>query len=106
MLTLRLEIKKCKYMTVVSSKEFASNQKRYFDLAENEQVCIRQGGKMFHLTYSPAADDEKDDEYINIPNKRNKPDRKLSEMFRGVFSKEDAESFIEQIKTMREEWNT
>jgi len=34
-----------------------------------------------------------------------KPAIKLSEMFRGVFSKEDADSFIEHTKTMREEWN-
>ena len=35
-----------------------------------------------------------------------KPKMKLSEMFRGVFSKEDAESFIEHTKTMRNEWNS
>ena len=33
-----------------------------------------------------------------------KPAIKLSDMFRGVLSKESAESFIEHIKTMREEW--
>jgi len=34
-----------------------------------------------------------------------KQEQKLSDMFRGVFSKEDAESFIAHTKTMREEWN-
>ena len=34
-----------------------------------------------------------------------KPEIKLSEMFRGVFSKEDAESFIAHTKAMREEWD-
>ena len=29
----------------------------------------------------------------------------LSEMFRGVFSKEDAESFMKHTQTMRNEWN-
>ena len=29
----------------------------------------------------------------------------LSEMFRGVFSKEDAESFIKHTQTMRSEWD-
>jgi hypothetical protein len=33
-----------------------------------------------------------------------KPEVKLSEMFRGVFSKEDAKSFVEHTKTMRNEW--
>ena len=36
-------------MTVVSSKEFASNQKKYFDLAVNGDVGIKRGKYMFHL---------------------------------------------------------
>ena len=35
-----------------------------------------------------------------------KPDKKLSDMFLGVFSKESAESLKKHIKTMREEWDT
>ena len=34
-----------------------------------------------------------------------KPTEQLSDMFRGVFSKKDAESFIKHTKAMREEWN-
>jgi len=34
-----------------------------------------------------------------------KPSTRLSEMFRGVFSKEDAESFNEHVKRMRDEWD-
>ena len=34
-----------------------------------------------------------------------KPAGRLSDMFCGVFSKEDAESFIKHTKAMREEWN-
>jgi len=37
---------------VVSSKEFATHQKKYYDLAVNEQVVIRRGKNMFHLTCS------------------------------------------------------
>jgi len=40
-------------MTVVSTKEFNTNQMRYFELAENEEVCIKQGNSMFHLMYRP-----------------------------------------------------
>ena len=36
-------------MTVVSSKEFIANQKKYFDLAVNEEVFIKRGNNMFHL---------------------------------------------------------
>jgi len=34
-------------MTVVSTKEFVTNQKKYFDLALNEQVIIKRGKNMF-----------------------------------------------------------
>jgi hypothetical protein len=33
-----------------------------------------------------------------------KPEIRLSDMFRGVFSKEDAKSFVEHTKKMRNEW--
>ena len=33
-----------------------------------------------------------------------KPAMRLSDMFRGVFSKEDAESFIKHTQTVRNEW--
>ena len=36
-------------MTVVSSKEFATHQDKYFDLAQNEEVCIERGVNMFYL---------------------------------------------------------
>jgi predicted transcriptional regulator len=42
-------------MTVVSSKEFTSNQKKYFDLAVNENIIIRRGRNMFHLIYAPIG---------------------------------------------------
>ena len=34
-----------------------------------------------------------------------KPTERLSDLFCGVFSKEDAENFIKHTKTMREEWD-
>ena len=40
-------------MTVVSSKEFAANEDKYFDLAMNEQVVIRRGKSRYHLAYTP-----------------------------------------------------
>ena len=33
-----------------------------------------------------------------------KPAIRLSDMFRGVFTEEDAQSFNEHVKTMRNEW--
>ena len=41
-------------MTVVSSKEFAIHQEKYFDLAVKENVCIKKDNNMFRLIYSPS----------------------------------------------------
>jgi len=43
-------------MTVVSSKEFATNQDKYFDLALDEDVCIQRGDNLFHLIYKHVDD--------------------------------------------------
>jgi len=40
-------------MTLVSSKEFISNEDKYFDLALNGGVCIQRGDYMFHLVSDP-----------------------------------------------------
>ena len=37
-------------MTVVSSKEFATNQNKYFDMAMNEQIFVQRGDSMFLFT--------------------------------------------------------
>jgi hypothetical protein len=56
-------------MTVVSSKEFVTNQKRYFDLAINDELFIKRGKNIFHLIctnvgYKINDADDQDDEYI------------------------------------------
>jgi hypothetical protein len=38
-------------MTIVSSKEFKTNQDKYLDMALEEQVCIQKGNSMFFLIY-------------------------------------------------------
>ena len=40
-------------MTVVSTKEFNTNQDKYFDMAVNECVVIKKGKNIFHLIYAP-----------------------------------------------------
>ena len=39
-------------MTVVSSREFATNQEKYFDLALDEPVFVKKGDYMFHIICS------------------------------------------------------
>jgi len=41
-------------MTVVNSREFTTNQKKYFDMAKYENICIKRGNSMFHLIYQPV----------------------------------------------------
>jgi len=43
-------------MTVINSKEFATNQNKYFDMAMNERIFVQRGDSMFHLRY--ANDDD------------------------------------------------
>jgi len=40
-------------MTVVSTKEFNSNQEKYFEMAVNEEVCIKRDNSMYCLMYRP-----------------------------------------------------
>ena len=39
-------------MAVVSSREFVSHQKKYFDLALSEDLVIKRGRNRFHLICS------------------------------------------------------
>ena len=49
-------------MTIVSSKEFATNQEKYFDIAENEQVYIRRGKCMYIVARVQEHYKEPDDD--------------------------------------------
>jgi len=45
-------------MTVVSTKEFNSNQEKYFEMAVDGNVCIKNEKYMFHLICRPVVQDE------------------------------------------------
>ena len=76
-------------MTVVNSKEFVSNEKRYFDLAVDEELFIKRGKNVFHLVCTTTsdgindADDGDNDEYIT-----------KDELIAGIY--EDIDKFYEQ----------
>ena len=68
-------------MTVVSSKEFVINQKKYFDMAVNEQICIKRGKNMFQLVHTPVMDDDDDNDTELLAlakSRRNKCDREFT----------------------------
>jgi len=48
-------------MTVISTKEFNTDQEKYFDMAANGNVCIKNDKYMFYLVCRPV---EQDEEYI------------------------------------------
>ena len=55
-------------MTVVSTKEFITNQERYFDMALNDHVVIQRGENMFivqHFIPNGGMDEifEPDDDF-------------------------------------------
>jgi len=52
-------------MTVVSSREFLTNQKRYFDMAVNENIFIKRGKNRFRLAYS--NNEVQEDKIIHEP---------------------------------------
>jgi len=39
-------------MTVVTTKEFNSNQEKYFDMALDEQVFVKRGNYIYHIICS------------------------------------------------------
>jgi hypothetical protein len=43
-------------MTVVSTKEFNTDQEKYFDMAVNGNVCIQRGENMFYLSFAPVKE--------------------------------------------------
>ena len=52
-------------MTVVSIKEFETNQAKYFDMAEVEQVFIQRGESLFIVAKSPDRFKAPDDDLRN-----------------------------------------
>ena len=51
-------------MTVVSSKEFATKPAKYYNLAVSEQVVIKRGKNMFHLTSTNGYHSSEYDEIL------------------------------------------
>ena len=45
-------------MTVVNSKEFATNQQKFYNLALKERVAIKRGKNLFYLTCAAFEDDD------------------------------------------------
>jgi len=55
-------------MTVISTQEFVANQNKYFNMAINQDVCIKRGEGMFQIRYNPV-----EESYVKKP-KYKQPD--------------------------------
>ena len=53
-------------MTVVSSKEFASNQKMVYNQALSGRVVIKRGKNMFYLIGANIEDDDTVNDYADL----------------------------------------
>jgi len=45
-------------MTTISSKEFATHQDRYFDMAISDDVRIKRRRNMYRLVYEPIVEEQ------------------------------------------------
>jgi hypothetical protein len=76
-----------KIMTVVSSKEFVTNQEKYFELALNEQIFIQNGKNLFVVSIANEYEDdylEPDDDLqraITIEDLRGRMHKRIHELF-------------------------
>ena len=89
-------------MTVVSTKEFNTNQDKYFDMAISEQIFIQRDDYMFivaRVTDRKIVNNQADTSSFSCTSK-------LSDRFRGVFPKEVGNDFKKHTKDMREEWDS
>ncbi|MDR2205085.1 MAG: hypothetical protein LBE36_02850 [Flavobacteriaceae bacterium] len=79
-------------MTVVSSKEFITHQKRYFDLALNEQVFVKRGKNMFHIMHTNSVDETGEDIVYCEPDDDLRRSITKDELLKGIF--EDMEKIF------------
>jgi len=76
-------------MTVISTQEFVANQNMYFNMAINQDVCIKRDEGMFHIRYNPVT------ETNGKKQKYKQPD---ADFYRAISAEEFKERAIEMVK--------
>jgi len=66
-------------MTIVTANEFNSNSQKYFSMAVNSEICIKDDNYMFHLTGNPI-----DEQMILQPDDDLRRAITLDELFDGA----------------------
>jgi len=80
-------------MTVISTQEFAANQNKYFDMAIDQDVCIKRGRNMFRLM--PSIIDETKVKQQNGQRKYKQPDE---DFYRAISMDEFIEKALVRIE--------
>ena len=74
-------------MTVVSSKEFKTHQDKYFELALNEHVYIKQGSNLFIVTSVNDVEEDDYTDYLEAKAAENDENTSVDELLRHIYSK-------------------
>jgi len=76
-------------MTVISTQEFVDNQNKYFNMAMNQDVCIKRDDGMFQIRYNPVEEN-----YVKKP-KYKKPD---ADFYRAISMDEFIEKALVRVE--------
>ena len=78
-------------MTVISTQEFVDNQNKYFNMAINQDVCIKRDEGMFQIRYNPVEEN-----YVKKP-KYKQPDADFYRAISGEEFKKRALEIVEKV---------
>ena len=76
-------------MTVISTQEFVDNQNKYFNMAINQDVCIKRDEGMFQIRYNPVEEN-----YVKKP-KYKQPD---TDFYRAISMDEFIEKALIRVE--------
>ena len=74
-------------MTVVSSKEFAINQKKFYNLALSEQIAIKRGKNLFYLTCAALGDDDDASDLADAMATENDEDINVDDYLKSIYER-------------------
>jgi hypothetical protein len=82
-------------MTMVNSKQFVTNQKRYFDMAVKEDVVIKRGKNLFHLTCTTGEHNNIGKRVFYEPDEDFYSSISKDELLKGIY--EDIDNFFANV---------
>lgn len=79
-------------MTVVSSKDFATNHEMYFNMAVDEQVVVKKGNYNFYLICEPIINENVPEQVVLKPDDDLRRAITANELLSGIY--EDIHTFF------------